>query len=141
MVKNINIPENCVGAVQTALRIRIIYLQSYRERCERDGYKQASDAIMKDVANLKMIADTIDDTPVDMVMREERIEANQRRFALTLAVPQNLQKEWLEAHVEHKEIYLAGTNRVLDVFNDSRYNQVMIFNEHGVPIYQNFQSK
>jgi hypothetical protein len=61
--KTIHIPADCIGAIQTALRVRIIYLQSYREKSEQAGYKMAADAMMRDIANLTMIADRIDETP------------------------------------------------------------------------------
>lgn len=61
--KTIYIPEDCVGSLQTAIRVRIIYLQSYRQQCEREGYPQAAEVIMRDIANLTMISDRITETP------------------------------------------------------------------------------
>ena len=57
--KRLFIPSDCEGAVQSALRIRIVYLQSYREESLRKGYPQTAEAIMQDVANLTMIADKL----------------------------------------------------------------------------------
>lgn len=64
--KRIGIPEDCVGTVVTAIRIRIIYLQSYREQSQREGYPQAAEAIMKDIANLTMIMDNINENPMEL---------------------------------------------------------------------------
>lgn len=61
--KTIHIPEDCVGAVQTALRIRRIYLQSYREQCQQEGQTKAAESITTDIANLTMISDRIEETP------------------------------------------------------------------------------
>lgn len=65
MYKDVRIPENYLGAVKTALRVRIIYLQSWREQFEREGYKQAAQAIMEDIAHLTEIADKLDEQPME----------------------------------------------------------------------------
>lgn len=61
--KTISIPDDCIGAVQAALKIRIVYLQSYREETIKVGYPRAAEAIMRDIANLTMISDRIQETP------------------------------------------------------------------------------
>ena len=60
--KTIEIPEDCIGCVVAALRTAVTYKQSYRLDAKRKGYKQASEALMEDVANLTMIADRIEET-------------------------------------------------------------------------------
>lgn len=74
--KTLSVPVDCEGALQTALRIRIIYLQSYREQIhanwlkyasdsqavatmEANRLKQAENAVMQDIANLTMLADNL----------------------------------------------------------------------------------
>lgn len=74
--KAISIPSDCEGALQTAIRIRIIYLQNYRKQIhtqwlkyasdaqaaatmEANSLKKAENAIMQDITNLTMISDNL----------------------------------------------------------------------------------
>lgn len=75
-LKRLLVPSDCEGALQTAIRVRIIYLQSYREQihanwlkfagdnslsssAEANSLKRAEDSIMQDIANLTMLSDNL----------------------------------------------------------------------------------
>lgn len=74
--KTLTVPSDCEGALQTAIRIRIVYLQSYREQIHAqqlkyavgsdphdvmlaDSYGRAKHAIITDIANLTTLADNL----------------------------------------------------------------------------------
>ena len=80
--KTLHVPIDCEGALQTAIRIRIIYLQSYREQihsqwlkyaadnglqatAEANALKRAEDAVMADIANLTMLGDRLNEALVE----------------------------------------------------------------------------
>lgn len=57
--KKLYVPTDCEGALATAIRIRIIYLQSYREQCLKQQLQNSADCIMADIANLTMLQDNL----------------------------------------------------------------------------------
>jgi hypothetical protein len=61
--KQISISERDLGALKIALRVRIVYLQSFREQAKKKGLLATERAIMDDVACLTKIADDLDETP------------------------------------------------------------------------------
>lgn len=74
--KTLFVPVDCEGALQTAIRIRIVYLQSYREQIHAQqlkyagssdphdvmlasSYERAKNSIITDIANLTMLTDNL----------------------------------------------------------------------------------
>jgi hypothetical protein len=69
--KKLIVPSDCEGALQTAIRIRVVYLQGFREQIRAKwlrkktkpevvaSLQRGEQAIMTDIANLTLLADNL----------------------------------------------------------------------------------
>ena len=69
-----------------------------------------------------------------------KVQANlTKRFCESLCVKPELQEEFVEMHVEVQTRIIK--DEVYYFFNDTRWNLVTMYNQHGVPIYQNHEKQ
>jgi hypothetical protein len=60
----ISIEPQDLGAVMAALRIRIVYLQSFKKDLDLKGEKAASESVMRDIASLTFVIDSIEEAKI-----------------------------------------------------------------------------
>ena len=72
-------------------------------------------------------------------VRMKQFRSNLKRFSLLLGVDEGSFESWAERLVT--TMGMSQKNGDFDIFCDTRENHVAIYNEHGVPVYQNFSTE